>query len=351
MRPAQREATPPSAAADGAAAAPSAPTLEEAYDIVGQVGEGTYGQVYKASGEQSGTLVALKRIRMDAERDGFPITSMREIKLLQALRHENVVRLHEIMVSRTGSVYMVFEYMEHDLHGLLAHPGVHFTPAHQKSLAAQLLSGLQYLHRRAVLHRDLKGSNLLLNNEGVLKLADFGLARTYYKRRYGDYTNRVVTLWYRPPELLLGATHYGPELDAWGAGCLFLELFLRHAPFQGRDEIHQLHTLTQALGPLTPETWPGVELLPWYELMRVPGDSDTPADALASLPTPGAAGLARGLLQYDPARRLSAEAALQQPYFTTEAPAAERPAQLLGELQGEWHELASKRARRKARGA
>lgn len=113
---------------------------------------------------------------------------------------------------------MVFEYMEHDLNGVLSHPSITFTPAHLKSLSQQLLEGLSYLHRKSVLHRDLKGSNILLNNAGLLKLADFGLARFYQKRRQGDYTNRVVTLWYRPPELLFGATKYGPEVDMWGAG-------------------------------------------------------------------------------------------------------------------------------------
>ena len=128
---------------------------------------------------------------------------------------DNVIRLHETMTAR-GAVFMVFEYMEHDLHGLLVH-GVTFSDAHRKSITKQLLRGLAYLHHRSVLHRDLKGSNLLLNNQGTLKIADFGLARTFYKRRMGDYTNRVVTLWYRPPELLLGATQYGSEVDAWGA--------------------------------------------------------------------------------------------------------------------------------------
>ena len=330
---------------------------DEAYDIVGQVGEGTYGQVYKAVSERSGVLVALKKIRMEAEKEGFPVTSMREIKLLQGLRHENVVRLHELMTSRTGSVYMVFEYVEHDLSGLLSHPAVAFTPAHLKSLAYQLLSGLAYLHKRSVLHRDLKSSNLLLSNAGELKLADFGLARTYFKRRKGDYTNRVVTLWYRAPELLLGATQYGPAVDTWGAGCLFLELFYRRPIFQGHDELHQLHVLKSLLGPLDTASWPDAASLPWFELLREPNTSDTHAGApdafserYADLVSPAALSLARSLLRYDPRERLSASDALSHEYFTSELPVAEKPADVLKSLGGEWHEMASKRWRKTRRG-
>lgn len=164
---------------------------------------------------------------------------------------------------------MVFEYMEHDLNGVLNHPNIHFAPCHLKSLAAQLLEGLEYLHHKSVLHRDLKGSNILLNNAGLLKLADFGLARLYSKRKLeSDYTNRVVTLWYRPPELLLGQTRYNDRIDVWGAGCIFLELFTRKAVFCGQDEIHQLKTIVDVMGPFTEQRWKGVHTLPWFELIR-----------------------------------------------------------------------------------
>ena len=113
---------------------------------------------------------------------------------------------------------MVFEYMDHDLTGILSQTQYEFTVAHRKSFCQQMLAGLAYLHRKGVIHRDIKGSNILINNAGVLKLGDFGLARFYQKRRKNDYTNRVITLWYRPPELLLGTTVYGPEVDMWSAG-------------------------------------------------------------------------------------------------------------------------------------
>jgi CTD kinase subunit alpha len=117
---------------------------------------------------------------------------------------------------------MVFEYMDHDLTGVLHHPQIQFSPGHTKSLMAQLLRGLGYLHRRGVLHRDLKGSNILLNKSGELKIADFGLARFYAQHRRNDYTNRVITQWYKPPELLFGATAYGSEVDMWSAGYVLL---------------------------------------------------------------------------------------------------------------------------------
>jgi CTD kinase subunit alpha len=215
------------------ASTPSIQSRSELYAIVSQVGEGTFGKVYKAQNTVTKRYVALKRIRMESEKEGFPVTAMREIKLLQSLRHENVVRLYEMMVSngmckhlpvylsdrrRTGSVYMVFEYMDHDLTGILSQTQFNFTDAHLKSLSHQMLAGLAYLHHKGVVHRDIKGSNILINNRGELKLADFGLARFYQKRRRTDYTNRVITLWYRPPELLFGATIYGPEVDMWSAG-------------------------------------------------------------------------------------------------------------------------------------
>lgn len=119
---------------------------------------------------------------------------------------------------RADHVYMVFEYVENDLTGVLHHPSIHFTPAHLKSLMQQLLQGLGFIHSRGVLHRDLKGSNILLGRRGELKIADFGLARFYAKGRGNDYTNRVITQWYKPPELLFGATVYGAEVDMWSAG-------------------------------------------------------------------------------------------------------------------------------------
>ena len=167
------------------------------------VGSGTYGKVFKGLHVYTKNLVALKKIRMEGERDGFPVTAVREIKLLQSLKHENIVKLLEVMVEK-NDCYMVFEYLSHDLTGILNHPSFKLDDAQKKHMAKQLFDGLDYLHTRGVLHRDIKAANILVSSDGILKLADFGLARFYAKRHQYDYTNRVITIWYRSPELLLG---------------------------------------------------------------------------------------------------------------------------------------------------
>ncbi|GAA5960624.1 hypothetical protein JCM3765_005880 [Sporobolomyces pararoseus] len=320
----------------------------EFYERIVQVGEGTYGKVYKARNVETGELVALKRIRMEAEKDGFPITAVREIKLLQNLRHPNVVDLSEMLVSK-GHVYMVMEYMDHDLTGILHHPTVSFSPAHLKSLMKQFLEGLSFIHRRGVLHRDLKGSNILLGRSGELKIADFGLARFFARGRNNDYTNRVITQWYKPPELLFGATVYGEEVDMWSAGCIFLELFARRPVFQGQDEIHQLEVIFKLTGTPSIENWPSVQDLPWYELVKPKTTLPSQLRAVYSkLITPAGLDVAERLLALDPAGRPTAAEALRMDYFVSEEPQPQPP-DFLSTLTGSWHEFESKRARRKAR--
>lgn len=200
-----------------------------------KLGEGTFGEVHKARSRKNGAVVALKKILMHNEKDGFPITALREIKLLKMLSHVNILRLEEMAVERNKGegrkravLYMVTPYMDHDLSGLLDNPDVRFTEPQIKCYMLQLLEGLRYLHASHILHRDMKAANLLINNRGILQIADFGLARHYDEpvpqpgqgngeaRR--DYTTLVVTRWYRPPELLLQLRRYTPAIDMWGAG-------------------------------------------------------------------------------------------------------------------------------------
>ncbi|KAF7723180.1 kinase subunit of RNA polymerase II carboxy-terminal domain kinase I [Apophysomyces ossiformis] len=315
------------------------------FEKIGQVGEGTYGKVYKARNCKTGRLMALKRIRMKSEKDGFPITAMREIKLLQQLKHDRIVELQQIMVSK-GSVYMVLEYMDHDLSGILGHPNFKFEPAHAKSLVKQMLEGLGYLHNMGILHRDIKGSNLLINNKGELKIADFGLARVFAKNRAHDYTNRVITLWYRPPELLLGATAYGPAVDIWSVGCIMLEFFTGKPAFNGVDEISQLESIYKTMGTPTADNWATVSDLPWYELIRPKETYENKFKHMyEGFLSPGALELSEALLSMDPLKRPTATQALEFGYFTKEEPEPVPPANLL-DMNGDWHEFESKQRKR-----
>ncbi|KAL7625016.1 serine/threonine protein kinase, CMGC, CDC2/CDK subfamily [Parahypoxylon ruwenzoriense] len=285
------------------------------------VGSGTYGKVFKGVHVYTKRLVALKKIRMEGERDGFPVTAVREIKLLQSLKHTNIVNLQEVMVEK-NDCFMVFEYLSHDLTGLLNHPSYKLDPAQKKHLALQLFEGLDYLHKRGVLHRDIKAANILVSNDGILKLADFGLARFYAKHHQLDYTNRVITIWYRSPELLLGETRYGAAVDIWSAACVMVEIFTRHAIFPGDGgEINQLEKIYAILGTPNKIEWPGLIDMPWFELLR-PGyrRPNVFAEKYKERVPAAAFDLLASMFQYDPVKRPSAAEVLEHPYFTEELP-------------------------------
>lgn len=322
----------------------------ELYDRVLQVGEGTYGKVYKARNDVTGEYVALKRLRLELEREGFPLTAMREIKLLQSFEHPNIVGLLEMMVEN-NQITMIFDYLDHDLTGLLTLPDLVLSEGHRKMIFKQLMDGLHYLHKRRVIHRDIKGSNILLNLQGVLKIADFGLARNMKVLRAGespDYTNRVITIWYRPPELLMGSTDYGREVDVWGVGCLLIELYIKTAIFQGTEEMLQLYKIYEVLGTPTNESWPDIENLPWFEMLK-PRINCSLRFELEYRPQMSADSfdLAQKMLTLNPALRISAEDALKHPYFHND-PKPE-PLTFMETLEGEWHEFETKKRRREER--
>ncbi|KAF1847727.1 Pkinase-domain-containing protein [Cucurbitaria berberidis CBS 394.84] len=310
------------------------------------VGAGTFGKVFKGIHVYTKDMVALKKIRMEGERDGFPITAIREIKLLQSLNHDNVVKLREVMVEK-NDCFMVFEYLSHDLTGLLNHPTFNLEPSHKKDLAKQLFEGLDYLHRRGVLHRDIKAANILVSNTGQLKLADFGLARFYAKSSKLDYTNRVITIWYRSPELLLGETQYGPAVDIWSAACVLVEIFTRHAIFPGDGgEINQLDKIYNVLGTPTVQDWPGIVDMQWFELLRpTERKPSTFEEKYKDRVSPMGFELLQAMFLYDPTARPTAADVLEHPFFTSEAPVPRR-AEALKELEGDWHEFESKALRK-----
>ncbi|EPE05716.1 cmgc cdk crk7 protein kinase [Ophiostoma piceae UAMH 11346] len=310
------------------------------------VGSGTYGQVFKAVHVYTKQLAALKKIRMDGEREGLPVTAIREIKLLQSLNHVNIVDLLEVMVE-DGHCYMVFEYLSHDLNGLLNHPTFKLDAAQKKHMGLQMFQGLDYLHRRGVLHRDIKAANILVSSNGILKIADFGLARFFAKRHQLDYTNRVITIWYRSPELLLGETQYGPAVDIWSAACVLVEIFTRYPIFPGDGgEISQINKIYGLLGTPSKTDWPGLVDMPWFELLRpshrLPNNF---SNFYANKVSPAALSLLIDMFQYDPAKRPSAAQVLEHPYFAQEEPAP-RQAIELASIGGDWHEFETKALRR-----
>lgn len=291
----------------------------DVFEKLEQVGEGTYGQVYMARSRFDGEIVALKKIRMDNEKEGFPITAIREIKILKSLDHKNVIKLKEIVTSKNkGSIYMVFEYMDHDLTGLADRPGIRFTVPQIKCYMKQLLTGLTYCHLNNILHRDIKGSNLLIDNQGVLKLADFGLARPCVLENSKSLTNRVITLWYRPPELLLGTQTYGPAVDMWSAGCIFAELLHGKPILPGKDEMEQLDLIFKLCGSPGVDDWPDFPELPWSKKFtkQKPFPRRT-HEVFRRFPL-SARILVDGLLALNPGNRISAKDALDSDYFWEE---------------------------------
>ncbi|KKK23061.1 hypothetical protein AOCH_005451 [Aspergillus ochraceoroseus] len=191
------------------------------FERLNHIEEGSYGWVSRAKDITTGEVVALKKLKMDNSPDGFPVTGLREIQTLLEARHTNIVYLREVVMgNKMNDVYLVMDFLEHDLKTLLDDMREPFLPSETKTLLLQITAGLDFLHSQWIMHRDLKTSNLLMSNRGEIKIADFGMAR-YYGDPPPKLTQLVVTLWYRSPELLLGAETYGPEIDMWSIGCIF----------------------------------------------------------------------------------------------------------------------------------
>ncbi|XP_057543005.1 cyclin-dependent kinase G-2-like isoform X2 [Amaranthus tricolor] len=292
------------------------------FERLNKIDEGTYGVVFRAKDKKTGEIVALKKVKMEKEREGFPLTSLREINILLSLHHPSIVDVKEVVVgSNLDSIFMVMEYMEHDLKGLMETMKQPFSQSEVKCLMLQLLDGIKCLHDNWVLHRDLKTSNLLMNNQGELKICDFGLARQYGSP-LKPYTHLVVTLWYRAPELLLGAKEYSTAIDMWSLGCIMAELLSKEPLFNGKSEIDQLDKIYRILGTPNEAIWPGFSKLPHVRAKYVTHQYNQlrkkfPATSFTGSPVLSDAGfdLLNRLLTYDPEKRITADAALKHDWF------------------------------------
>jgi len=285
--------------------------VNQRYEKVQKIGEGTYGVVYKAKDKVDGKFVALKKIRLEHEDEGVPSTAIREIAILQELKHANIVTLLDVE-NLPNKLYLVFEYLDQDLKKYMDSI-IALDPLLAKSYIKQLLEGLLYCHSHRILHRDLKPQNLLIDRHGYLKLADFGLARAVCIP-VRPYTHEVITLWYRAPEILLGSQAYSMPVDIWSAGCIFAEMLAKRPLFPGDSEIDQLFRIFRTLGTPTEETWRGCTALPDFK-NNFPQWNKQDLKKIITGADPLAIDLLEQMLIYEPNHRICARMALQHQYF------------------------------------
>lgn len=287
------------------------------YVKIEKIGEGTYGTVFKAKNQETGEVVALKKVQLDDDDEGVPSSALREICILKELKHKNIVRLYDVLHTE-HKMTLVFEYCEQDLKKYFDTCGGSIDTATTRSFMFQLMKGLEFCHAKNILHRDLKPQNLLINKNGELKLADFGLARSFGIPVH-CFSAEVVTLWYRPPDVLFGAKYYSTTIDTWSAGCIFAEISNAGLPlFPGNDVDDQLRRIFRLLGTPTHSTWPDAVKLPDFKDFP-----PFPANPMWSAVLPNMSKVGHDLLSKliicNPSERITAEVALKHPYFTTSA--------------------------------
>lgn len=301
------------------------PQRSDSFERFEKIGQGTYSSVYRARDLRSGKMMALKKVRFDNFQPESVRFMAREITILRRLDHPNIMKLEGIITSRLScSIYLVFEYMEHDLAGLLSSPDVGFSESQIKCYMRQLLKGIEHCHSRGIIHRDIKTSNILVDNNGRLKIADFGLANFAASRQ--PLTSRVVTLWYRPPELLLGSTNYGTSVDMWSLGCVLAELFIGRPILKGRTEVEQLHKIFMLCGTPPDEFWKNPQLSLATMFKPRHAYESSLRERCQELPK-SVVNLIASLLSVESDKRLSAKSALHSEYFQTK-PYACDPASL-----------------------
>ncbi|KTW28738.1 uncharacterized protein T551_02588 [Pneumocystis jirovecii RU7] len=299
------------------------------FEKLNRIGEGklAYGVVYRAKDKRNNTVVALKAVRIfDNDRySGIPITTLREISILRSLKHKNIISVLEVAVGKAlDDIYMVEEYCEQDMASIMDAVSIKYTQSEVKCLTKQLLEGVEYLHKQNIIHRDLKMSNLLLNAKGILKIADFGMAREY---RENGMTPHVVTIWYRSPELLFGKKNYTSSVDLWSVGCILGELITSVPLLPGQNETEQVQLIANLLGTPNEAIWPEFRKLPLSKHFHFFSSKSNMIKHKFSNQTTATKDLLNRLLTYDPEKRISAKIALNHEYFK-ESPQTQDPSLL-----------------------
>ncbi|KAM0680860.1 Cyclin-dependent kinase catalytic subunit [Glugoides intestinalis] len=284
-----------------------------AFQKLEKVGEGTYGIVYKAREKSTGKYVALKKIRPESENEGIPATTIREILLLKNLKHSTIINLMEVIHSE-DKMYLVFEYVDTDLKQIIdmkSRKNEKLDPKIIKKIAFQLCTAVCFCHTKNIFHRDLKPQNILVDLNFNVKLGDFGLGRAA-SIPLRHYTAQIVTLWYRPPELLLGYEYYDSSVDVWSLACIIAEMDMMMPLFMGDSEVDQLYKIYNILGTPTNEHWSEVESLPNYNKEMTNFKKKNFDTLISDKPL---SSLIEKMLLYDPLKRITAQEALDEPYF------------------------------------
>ncbi|XP_004870147.1 cyclin-dependent kinase 20 isoform X2 [Heterocephalus glaber] len=279
------------------------------YCILGRIGEGAHGIVFKAKHVETGEIVALKKVALRRLEDGIPNQALREIKSLQEIEdNQYVVQLKAVFPHGMGFV-LAFEFMLSDLAEVVRHAQRPLAPAQVKSYLQMLLKGVTFCHANNIVHRDLKPANLLISASGQLKIADFGLARIFSPDGSRLYTHQVATRWYRAPELLYGARQYDQSVDLWAVGCIMGELLNGSPLFPGENDIEQLCCVLRILGTPSPQVWPEITELPDYKKISFKEQAPVPLEEVLPDASPQALDLLGHFLLYPPHQRIAASQA------------------------------------------